>query len=316
MKSTWQFKFRTWVGASERGLLLVGLRRNSRGPWLKAEDVPAHVREWFDIQPQPGAAKLWTIPDFKSLEAFRERAHVKLQRSGGLEVKGLAEIEYFPEQREIPTLECMKSHCDGAHCGLGDWYPEIEEGIRQALKQGRKAEWTTGWYGSKKEIASACITHVDGKIRIEVSVSDDFDTEGTGEQIIPHTTNLEKIRTAIYAAWDQAEEDQRENRAYYGFSIHHNTRYKLHGETKGHLIRNAWVETLILPRGWGYEMDSPPGDNYGKWGFQGEKKIPKAVKEKLEAWANDWIVEDAEGESFTYKGWTIKPWDEAHHLND
>jgi len=111
----------------------------------------------------------------------------------------------------------MSTHFDGSHWGLTDWYPEIEAGIRKALRRGKQAEWTTGWYGSKKEIASANITHCDGEILIEASVSDDLNTEGYASRTIPHTTSLEKLRKAIDEVWDEAVENQKENRQYFGF---------------------------------------------------------------------------------------------------
>ena len=44
---------------------------------------------------------------------------------------------------------------DGAHCGLTDWYPDGHAELEQALKE--KIPFDTGWYSSKKEIASARI---------------------------------------------------------------------------------------------------------------------------------------------------------------
>ena len=66
---------------------------------------------------------------------------------------------------------------NGAHCGLSDWYKEGEAQLTAALAE--RVPFTTGWYSSKKEIASARIWSEDGvKIKVEVSVSDDFDTQG------------------------------------------------------------------------------------------------------------------------------------------
>jgi hypothetical protein len=198
-----------------------------------------------------------------------------------------------------PTLECMSSHMDGSHCGLGDWYEEIEQGIQTALNQGPEHEWTTGWYGSKKEIASARITNADGGIKVEASVSDDFDTPGLGERIIQHTTDIDKIREAIYEAWDDAESNQKDNRMYVGYSIHDTT--------------GAWIETYIKASGEGAYWcgDTPPGDNYHEWGFQCEYEMTDDVKEKLE----EWIQENDFG-TFTLGELTVKPWDEPKHLKD
>ena len=68
---------------------------------------------------------------------------------------------------------------DGAHWGLSDWYSDGRAELEQALKE--KVPFDTGWYSSKKEIASARIFSEDGvKIKVQASVSDDFDTEGRG----------------------------------------------------------------------------------------------------------------------------------------
>lgn len=60
---------------------------------------------------------------------------------------------------------------DGCHWGVTDWYPELEAAIIQALEAG--VEFTTGWYGCKKEIHSACISVKDGEAHVEVSAGMD-----------------------------------------------------------------------------------------------------------------------------------------------
>ena len=68
---------------------------------------------------------------------------------------------------------------DGAHGGLSDWYEEHEAALKAALDA--HAPFDTGWYSSKKEIASARIRSDDGvRIKVDASVSDDFDTDGRG----------------------------------------------------------------------------------------------------------------------------------------
>lgn len=100
-------------------------------------------------------------------------------------------------------------HGDGAHWGLADWYPDKEEALKQALLS--KEDFTTGWYGSKKEIASARISLNEDIIKVEVSVSDDFDTEGYGMTEIPYTTDFVLIEDAIHDAWGEAIEKQKGN---------------------------------------------------------------------------------------------------------
>lgn len=229
---------------------------------------------------------------------------------------------------EPPTLACMATHMDGAHCGLGDWYGEIEEGIQAALNDGPERDWTTGWYASKKEIASARITNADGGMLIEVSVSDDFDTPGLGERIIQHTTDIEEIRAAIYEAWEEAEGDQKDNRMYVGFSILTETDYtrqrfslpyvpywlgrlilRMVPSLRRTTVRSqGWVETYIKASGEGAYWcgDSPPGDSYHTWGFQDEYDIPEDVKEELLDW-----IDDNDFGSHTVGEFTVKAWDEA-----
>lgn len=96
-------------------------------------------------------------------------------------------------------------HGDGAHCGLSDWYSDGRSELEQALKEG--FPFDTGWYSSKKEIASARIRSEDGvRIKIEVSVSDDFDTEGNGYVSIDEWT-LDAVEQAVGKAWMKAEEE-------------------------------------------------------------------------------------------------------------
>jgi len=205
----------------------------------------------------------------------------------------------------------MASHYDGAHCGLGDWYPEIEQGIVDALAKGSEYEWTTGYYSSKKEIASANISCSGGEIEVEVSVSDDFDTPGQCSKKIPFTTDLDEIRQAIYDAWDDANEDQKDNRPYTGFSVMTEVEaYGLYigGKPQGTPVkRQGWVESYI--RCDDHWLEDPPGDCYHQWGFQEEYEIPDEIKEQMAKWAENWGIEHDEKELVCGE-FTIKPWNE------
>jgi hypothetical protein len=214
----------------------------------------------------------------------------------------------------LPKLRAFASG-DGAHCGLTDWYPNKERALKRALK--RQQPFDTGWYGSKKEIASARVYSVDGKeVLVEVSVSDDFDTEGMGSATaargaVPVT--IGSVQDAIYRAWEEAESNQKDNRVYAGFSILRNT--IRHGAYaggkpvgKGHRGQ-SWVETFLIDL-CGLGTDCPPGDNYHKWGFQGEEKIPLKHRDALERWANRHVAGVTKGKSFTSGKWTIKPWED------
>lgn len=190
---------------------------------------------------------------------------------------------------------------DGAHCGLGDWYPKQERALLRALKRGKP--FITGWYSSKKEIASAMIARTDRSVEVHVSVSDDFDTEGKWSGSIKPTTDLERIRCLLYKIWDLAVLDQKGNRAYRGFTI-----WK---DPKGTGISTC-LDYLILPHGDAviYNFKTPPGACYQEWGFQGPtKRIPKAIREELRVWAEDYTGTKEEVKEFHVGKYTITPWE-------
>lgn len=199
---------------------------------------------------------------------------------------------------------------DGAHCGLGDWYPRAEEWIKSSLKEAKKnnTPFDTKWYSSKKEIASARISYDGvGSILIEVSVSDDFDTNGMGHATTPiKSASLEKIRKAIYRAWDLANENQKSNRDYAGYALIHWTtkvpewmkdrcwpKPKSRYRSKQPQCLDYYIVNIS-------GLDSPPGDNYSHWGWSNDDpecddpgthcvtapEIPPKVLKQLEDWAD------------------------------
>jgi len=211
----------------------------------------------------------------------------------------------------MQNLKVTKNRCDGAHCGLGDWYPDVETAIVEALAKGPEHNWTTDWYSSKKAIASAKIACVDGALWIDVSMSDDFDTPGRSTRSISHTTDLEEIREAIYTVWDEAEVDQKTNQLHVGWSVLGDSLCHSSG-----LIRYAWIETYIAPKGDAltYDYDSPPGDYYSQWGWQGEcpdegceSPVPVDVREKFEEYISG---DHGTVTRVEYKGFTLQQWDE------
>ena len=185
---------------------------------------------------------------------------------------------------------------DGAHRGLSDWYPENEAALKAALDA--HTPFDTGWYGSKHEIASARIRSEDGQtIKVEASVSDDFDTEGSGSNTTTEWT-LEAVAAAVDAAWDEAVENRKDNEPYVGFSIHDST--------------GAWIETYLVSVA---DFDYPPGDHYHWWGWQHDEKdevgiphpdIPTDAVAAFEAYATtgDWSA------PLTVSGWTIRNWND------
>lgn len=214
---------------------------------------------------------------------------------------------------------------DGAHCGLTDWYQEKEAALKAALESG--LPFDTGWYASKKEIASARISSDGKRIKVEVSVSDDFDTDGISEESIPAPATLEDVAAAISRAWEAAEEDQKDNRSYAGYSLlHYSTKipewrkseHVLPQETRKRYPRKMpqCLDYFIVPSGFGCELDAPPGDNYSYWGWQNdgegegkacvEEGIPKRMVKLFEQFAYR-----GETGSLRIGDWEIKSWDEG-----
>jgi hypothetical protein len=192
-------------------------------------------------------------------------------------------------------------HGDGAHWGLSDWYQDGEAELAVALAE--KVPFDTGWYSSKKEIASARIRSEDGiKIKVEVSVSDDFDTEGNGYASTQEWT-LDAVSAAVSKAWANAESARDDNQEYEGFRVGREGR---------------WEETFLVNIGWGENL-SPPGDCYHNWGWQFEGEddcmgkphpdIPIETVSAFEKWAHNWCFgHTVEGKSLTIGEWTITPW--------
>lgn len=199
----------------------------------------------------------------------------------------------------MKTLDAFQ-HGDGAHCGLSDWYEEGEAQLAAVLAN--HAPFDTGWYSSKKEIASARIWSEDGiKIKVEASVSDDFDTTGWG-YISTTDWGLNAIRNAISFAWDKAEKDRNANQEYEGFRIGRDGR---------------WEETYLINIGWGENL-APPGDNYHWWGWQydGEDEgqgvphpdLPVEIVQAFEKWAHNWTFRHHQEKELRIGEWAITPW--------
>lgn len=187
---------------------------------------------------------------------------------------------------------------DGAHWGLTDWYPALETAIQEALNAGITAKpWTTDWYSSKKEIASACISFDGTNLLVEASVSDDFDTPGIGRVQYPFSTDIEEVRDAVAEAYDMAEDRRVDNEMYAGFSV-----------GRG----GAWEYTYLLPINGGEMLDGPPGDCYHRWGWQeddDEMEIPKKIKQKCEKWAEKYVMDKTKKERKEFdKDWVIRAW--------
>lgn len=192
--------------------------------------------------------------------------------------------------QEMTTLS-LGAGLDGAKWGISDWYDDAEKAIREALdKAGDIYPWTTGWYASKKEVVSGCITSQDGKILCQASVSDDFDAEGRGEIEIDWTDDLDIIREALDKAYGLAKENMMENRELAAYAIIS--------------PKNSWVETYLTDQS-DFAAETPPGEHYNQWGFQGEadeESLPTATAKRIEA-----HLDSLPDEETVIDGYTIRP---------
>lgn len=193
----------------------------------------------------------------------------------------------------LPIIKRMNG--DGSKWGLSDWYDDLEKALARAMK--RKTPWTTDWYASKKEVASARITFDGKRLVAEASVSDDFDTEGYGSATATHRT-LDALRDAVDRAYADAESNRAENQNYRGYSLVHH---------KGE--RATCIDYYIVNAG---THDLPTGDCYYHWGWQESDdegktlcctpRPSKAVARKLADHALEF------GGGLRIGAWEIKPW--------
>jgi hypothetical protein len=284
------------------GAVLVKVARNRRR--LDLADLPAGVIDYLSVKKTNGGAWVFDVDGHRSFDDLVACDEVPEKTRGGRPAPRQATATFTVEPCNVEMIEPAEqlpvTWHDGSKWGVSDWYETLEAAITVALARGKGYAWTTGWYGSKKEIASACVTQQGGEITVRASVSDDFDTEGNGERTIQFTKNLDRIREALDGAYADARGDRRDNEAYAGFSV-----------GRG----DQWELTLILPVGWGQQSDVPPGDYYHRWGWQevedGEDRpaeIPADVAEKLKHWAEDSLNEA--GMKHTVGEWTIKAWED------
>lgn len=226
-------------------------------------------------------------------------------------------------------LEAFKSG-DGSHWGLTDLYPEKEAALKAALESGEPFD--TGWYGSKKEIASGRVhAHIisDGRqIVCEASVSDDFDTPGNGESIAEAAT-LEAVYAAIGRAWDEATGDQKNNQEYMGYALFHWTT-KIPEWRRGENVypretrkryRRKQAQCLDYYIANVSGLEFPPGDNYHFWGWQndchdepneaeGLRCVEVGIPAKTVKAFEEFAAERKEG-SLRIGDWEFRSWQDA-----
>jgi hypothetical protein len=83
--------------------------------------------------------------------------------------------------------------------------------------------------------------------------------------------DLERIHDAIYTAWANAEQEQKDNSTVAMYCI---------GNREGEK-RTNWIETYLVDTS-GFGEPEPPGDCYHVWGYQeGSTEIPEDIREIL-----------------------------------
>lgn len=205
-------------------------------------------------------------------------------------------IYQFPE-------DTFRSY-DQTKWGPTDFYDSTRESMVQAFASG--LDFETPWLRCKKEILSSQITRSKGIVTVSVSVSDDFDTNGSGEssfRVTKATTQerfFDLLEKAGDAAWKAADEDREGNQSYLGYSV---------GpvDIDGNF---SWVCTYIVNV---MGFDVPPGDNYHKWGWQEveddedpeatPEEMPKEVAIELERLINEDFPQVVELNGFRAKQW-------------
>ena len=207
---SWQFRLAddSSNSAGPRGVRFICARRASRGPWLTHDQLPACVREYFCLEIRGGVP---FVEGFESIAELRKDAtDIRVQKSPANELKAIVAIDTpRVSMGTVPALEGFTSG-DGAKWGVSDFYEDKEAALLAALASGK--DFTTGWYGVKKENESGCVTRVGRMITCEASVSNDLDTEGKGEvEIHVGRKGPKSLLAAIKEGLEKASEQAVDN---------------------------------------------------------------------------------------------------------
>ena len=299
--SSWQFRLEDFSNNTCKGVRLIAARKGIHGRWLAPDKLPAYVRDYFLPEARAGVTFVADYADIAALlaalgasegtnPAEGEEGRIVWGKATPGAIQGV--ITLRPQDISVPVgnlpeLPGFRSG-DGAKWGISDFYEDKEEALRGALAAG--TDFTTGWFASKKEIASGKVSRCGKIVLCEASVSDDFDCEGHGSVEVPVGRKgvdrlFEAIVEALDQAYGQAGEDQKDN-----------------SQVRLWAVRNAkaWVETYLENTGDGC-FERPPGDNYHAWGWQNDGgKVPKKVKLAFEDWLGT-----TNDDTFTSGKWTI-----------
>ena len=85
-----------------------------------------------------------------------------------------------------------------------------------------------------------------------MSCSDDFDTEGLADKLLPLSASLDDIRLALAHCVQEADQDRNENTPVILYTIGRD---------------NDWTYTYLQDAS-EFDLETPPGDYYHRWGWQ------------------------------------------------
>lgn len=239
-------------------------------------------------KPIPAAEEGGTSCDLQKLAERIER----IAERNGATVKHPSPTHWIVSRKETPIRSVYEfptgsfAGCDQTKWGPTDFYDEVKAAILAALRSG--LDFETPWLSCKKEILSSQISRSKGKVTVQVSVSDDFDTSGMGDasaRIQTHArvsdeTILRSLENLGAKAHTLADSDRSDNADYVGYSVGPDEK------------PYPWVMTYLVNCG---GHDTPSGDNYHWWGWQevetddddnpeprpSEDQIPADVADKL-----------------------------------
>jgi hypothetical protein len=114
---TWQFIANDSILNGQFGPVLVGARKNSRGPWLNGGQLPQHVQWFLNLQLHGGR---WHFFDYVGLSTadMRTLTTVKWQRSDPRGIKGTFEIQAPDKPRvtkipaNVPAIRSLRDLCE------------------------------------------------------------------------------------------------------------------------------------------------------------------------------------------------------------
>ena len=99
---------------------------------------------------------------------------------------------------------------EATHWGLTDWHDTLYRQIAEALRQGPKHEWTTGWYACGKTGTRGCITCKDDYIECTAVVYKGRGTPAHKIVRFPFNTpvmDIDILKGHMGTTWQMAEDE-------------------------------------------------------------------------------------------------------------